>query len=147
MSDGRNPTDVHTLTLSHRGPPPACGAALVARQAEIYRIQSASFRTSGKEIVTRFGDLHIWPGSMEAAILPHRRYLIAKKDFIAPRLPLPSRYEFPLSARTGTFSRPLSGSYAPFRSFSAQMARAKREKGNSDKSQRFLLGLVAASVL
>jgi hypothetical protein len=41
----------------------------------------------------------------------------------------------------------LSGSYAPFRSFSAQMARAKREKGNSDKSQRFLLGLVAASVL
>jgi CubicO group peptidase (beta-lactamase class C family) len=55
VSDRRNPADLHTLTLSNREPPPACGAALVARRAAIYGIQSASFRTSGKEIVTWFG--------------------------------------------------------------------------------------------
>jgi hypothetical protein len=54
VSDRRNPADLHTLTLSHRGPPPTRGAALVARRAEIYGIKSASFRTSGKEIVTWF---------------------------------------------------------------------------------------------
>jgi hypothetical protein len=54
VSDRRNPADLDTLTLSNRGPPPARGAAFVARRAEIYGIQSASFRTSGKEIVTWF---------------------------------------------------------------------------------------------
>jgi len=51
----RNLADLHTLALTYRGPLPGRYTALVARRAEIYRIQSASFRTSGKEIVTRFG--------------------------------------------------------------------------------------------
>ena len=55
VSDRRNPMDVHPSALTHRGPPLARGAALVARRAEIYRIPSASFRTSGKAIVTWCG--------------------------------------------------------------------------------------------
>ena len=54
--------DVHTLALTHRGPLPGRCAALVARRAEIYQIQSASFRTSEKEIVTRFGTVAVSGG-------------------------------------------------------------------------------------
>jgi hypothetical protein len=52
--DRCNLADLHTLTLTHRGPPPRRRAALVARRAEIYQTKSDSFRTSGKETVTRF---------------------------------------------------------------------------------------------
>src|SRR5262245_400359 len=53
--DRLNPMDLHPLTLTHRGPPHARSAALVARRAAIYQIQSASFRTRRKEVVTWFG--------------------------------------------------------------------------------------------
>ena len=61
VSERPNPADWHTLTLTHRGPSPVRSGALVARRAEIDRIQSASFRTSGKEIVTWFAGA-AWSG-------------------------------------------------------------------------------------
>src|SRR6266571_2984477 len=63
VSDRRNPADLHTLTLTHRGPPPAYCAALVTRRADRYRIQSASFRTSVKETVTWF-DPSVWRSTL-----------------------------------------------------------------------------------
>ena len=88
-----------------------------------------------------------WPSSTEAAIPPNRPYLIVKKDLLALPSSASSRGQFPLSAGTGTFSRPLSGSSPSFRSFSSRIARAKRKKGNSGELRCPLLGLVTATVL
>ncbi len=55
VPDRPNPADVHRLILlilTHEEPLFVRCAVLVACRAEIYRIQSASFRTSGKETVT-----------------------------------------------------------------------------------------------
>jgi hypothetical protein len=50
-----NPADLHILTLAHRGPHSARCVALVARRADVYRVQSSSLRTGVKEIVTLLG--------------------------------------------------------------------------------------------
>jgi hypothetical protein len=62
------------------------GAALVARRAEIYQIKSASFRTSGKEIVTWFDSgsldillrpLHEKHGDVHVVLFQHHQVAIA----------------------------------------------------------------------
>jgi hypothetical protein len=50
VSGRHNPADLQALTLTHREPLFTRCAALVARRAEIYRIRSAPFRTSGKAL-------------------------------------------------------------------------------------------------
>jgi hypothetical protein len=87
------------------------------------------------------------PSSTEAAIPPNRLYLLAKKTFLHHHRRLPSQCEFPLSAGTGTLSRPWSASQSACWEFSSHIARAKYKKGNSKESRRSLLGLVAATVL
>lgn len=73
MSDRHNPADLQALTRTHWGPLFACCAALVARRAEIYRIQSAPFRTSGKETGTWFARSR-WTsgGRAQSGRLPRR---------------------------------------------------------------------------
>ena len=55
VPDRPNPADVHRLILTHEEPLFVRCAALMACRAEIYRIPSAAFRTSGKAIVTWVG--------------------------------------------------------------------------------------------
>jgi hypothetical protein len=87
VSDRRNPADLHRLTLTHSEPLFARCAALVARRAEIYGIQSASFRTSGKEIVTWFGpgDMPPLPAQRSAARVKRHAPSAAASRLLAPR--------------------------------------------------------------
>src|SRR5688500_11521323 len=51
----RKPADLHTLTLTHPGPPAARQAALGARRADISRARSGSLPTRVKDVVARAG--------------------------------------------------------------------------------------------